>query len=127
MYYSSLDDSTKPDAPEDVKAWEFLRRFAVDEMTLPVAEEALQGFLGDKFSKTSIWRKTLGQLIGYEDGDEALKVLAQARSEFEPISSFPAPHCPADQLTSSENKLMEVIADLHQRKTHLDIWHAHNQ
>ncbi|KAJ6620278.1 hypothetical protein B0H10DRAFT_2216069 [Mycena sp. CBHHK59/15] len=85
-------------------------------MTLPVAEEALQGFLGDKFSKTSIWRKTLGQLIGYEDGDEALKVLAQARSEFEPISSFPAPHCPADQLTSSENKLMEVIADLHQRK-----------
>jgi hypothetical protein len=85
-------------------------------MTLPVAENTLNEFLGDHFPQ-SVWETGLKQLMEFDgDGDGALKLLADIRSSSNnplpaqnPSSSSSSP--PA-QLISLERDLLEQIADL---------------
>ncbi|KAJ7833222.1 hypothetical protein B0H14DRAFT_2591584 [Mycena olivaceomarginata] len=88
-------------------------------MTLPAAEAALRDFLGEEFTETSKWRKILGDLMACEDGDDALKVLADGKAQFhspgDASADLPLLNPPA-QLTSAETDLMEIVRDLHGRK-----------
>ncbi|KAJ7730920.1 hypothetical protein B0H14DRAFT_3517964 [Mycena olivaceomarginata] len=106
-----MDSDTSKDAP----AWEFLRLNAIDEMTLPVAEDALRQFLGDRFDTASSWRNVLTRLIECDgDGDACLALLADIHTEME--SNIPA-HCPpAPQLKSLEAELAAQMTELQQRK-----------
>jgi hypothetical protein len=106
-----MDSDTSKDAP----AWKFLCLYAIDEMTLPVAEDALCQFLGNHFDAASSWRNVLTRLIECDgDGDVCLALLADIRTEME--SNIPA-HCPpVPQLKSLEAELAVQMMDLQKRK-----------
>jgi hypothetical protein len=86
-------------------------------MTLPAAKAALHDFLGEEFTETSKWRKILGDLMACEDGDNALKVLADGKAQFHSPGDASAPDLPLSnppaQLASAETDLMEIVRDLH--------------
>ncbi|KAJ7815536.1 hypothetical protein B0H13DRAFT_1924160 [Mycena leptocephala] len=80
-------------------------------MVLPTAEAALQEVLGDQFGATSIWHRVLNQIMGCQTADEALKVLADGRAQFDspmPVASSALSDAPP-QLTSAEKELVEAV------------------
>ncbi|KAF8153467.1 hypothetical protein K438DRAFT_1987607 [Mycena galopus ATCC 62051] len=116
MVFFRPESAINADSPTEVKAWEYLRLYAVDEMTPPAAEAALQEILGDEFSATSIWRRVLSQTMGCETAEEALQVLADVRAQLEspmPAASPTLSDAPP-QLTSAEKELMDAVCDLQQ-------------
>lgn len=103
-------------------AWDILEEFAMSDMTLPQAEDALKGHLGDQYIDEN-WRPALNAVMAAEKDAtaalESIKALRQCPSNPTAPASLPATvlplHAPTTQCADLEADLMSSIRELKSR------------